>query len=116
MQDRGGSVTLRLGRRPPVGAASRGRDQSWACGLRDAFVAENAKRRAKGLCKLCEGEAPFSRADGDPYLETHHIVWLAQGGSDTVENTVELCPNCHRKMHVLKREADIAILRAKAKP
>ena len=59
---------------------------------------------------------PFSRADGDPYLETHHVVWLAQGGSDTVENTVALCSNCHRKMHILKLEADIATLRAKHKP
>ena len=83
---------------------------------RDVFVAENAKRRAKGLCELCGGEAPFSRADGDPYLETHHVVWLAQGGSDTVENTVALCSNCHRKMHVVKLEADIATLRAKIKP
>ena len=63
-----------------------------------------------------ECTAPFSRADGDPYLETHHIVWLAQGGSDTVENTVALCPSCHRKMHVLKLEADIATLRAKTQP
>ena len=83
---------------------------------RDAFVAENAKRRAKGLCELCGDEAPFARADGDPYLETHHVVWLAQGGSDTVENTVALCPNCHRRMHVLKLEADIATLRAKTNP
>ena len=102
--------------------ASRGRGQPGqrpVLGVRferDVFVAENAKRRAKGLCELCGGEAPFSRADGDPYLETHHVVWLAQGGSDTVENTVALCPNCHRKMHVLKLEADIATLRAKIKP
>ena len=61
-------------------------------------------------------EAPFSRADGDPYLETRHVVWLAQGGSDTVENTVALCPNRHRKTHVLKLEADIATLRTKTKP
>ena len=102
--------------------ASRGRsqpEQRQALGVRferDAFVAENAKRRAKGLCELCGGEAPFSRADSDAYPETHHVVWLTQGSSDTVENTAALCPNCHRKMHVLKLEADIAILRAKTKP
>ena len=32
---RSGSVTSRSGRRPPVGAASRGRDKPWACGLRE---------------------------------------------------------------------------------
>ncbi|WP_429628901.1 HNH endonuclease [Tunturiibacter psychrotolerans] len=36
-----------------------------------------------------------------PYLECHHIVWLARGGDDTIENTVAMCPNCHRRMHVL---------------
>ena len=35
VHDRGGSVTLMSGTRPPVGAASRGRDHSWASGLRE---------------------------------------------------------------------------------
>jgi 5-methylcytosine-specific restriction enzyme A len=33
-------------------------------------------------------------------------VWLAKGGEDTIANTVALCPNCHRKMHVLNRKLD----------
>ena len=70
--------------------------------IRDAFIAEYARRRANGICQLCEQEAPFSRKDGSPYLECHHIEWISNGGSDTIENTVALCPNCHRKMHVLK--------------
>jgi 5-methylcytosine-specific restriction protein A len=37
--------------------------------------------------------------DGTPYLEVHHVKWLALGGSDTVSNAVALCPNCHRLMH-----------------
>jgi hypothetical protein len=79
VHDRGGSVTSRSGRRPPVGAASRGRDKPWACGLREMSLwLRTPKRRAKGLSELCGGEAPFSRADGDPYLATHHVVWLAQ--------------------------------------
>jgi len=24
---------------------------------------------------------------------------LANGGSDTIENTIALCPNCHREFH-----------------
>jgi 5-methylcytosine-specific restriction protein A len=27
---------------------------------------------------------------------------------------VALCPNCHRKMHILDLEEDIAVLKAKA--
>lgn len=33
-------------------------------------------------------------------METHHVVWLSQG-ADSVDNTVALCPNCHRKMHIV---------------
>lgn len=81
---------------------------------RSPWVAEHAKRRAKGKCELCQEPAPFNRKDGSPYLETHHIEWLANGGADTVENTVALCPNCHKKMHVINSELDRTALRAKA--
>lgn len=74
---------------------------------RNAYVSEYAKRRANGYCQLCECPAPFTDSHGNPYLETHHIVWLSNGGNDSIENTVALCPNCHRKMHVLNRQADV---------
>jgi len=74
--------------------------------VRDAAVAEYVKRLAKGLCDLCEKPAPFKNNLNEAYLECHHIVWLAVGGQDTIANTVALCPNCHRKMHVLNRETD----------
>jgi 5-methylcytosine-specific restriction protein A len=73
---------------------------------RDPYVSLLTKRKANGKCELCKKEAPFSDSTGEPYLETHHIVWLASGGDDTLENTVALCPNCHRKMHVLNLESD----------
>lgn len=77
---------------------------------RDPYVSEYAKRRAKGKCQLCECPAPFQNKQGDPYLETHHIVWLARGGEDTIYNTVALCPNCHKKMHILDLPTDVHIL------
>lgn len=80
---------------------------------RDPWIVEYAKRAAKGNCQLCEPPAPFENRAGEPYLETHHIVWLAHGGEDTIENTVALCPNCHRRMHVLNDEKDIQILQAR---
>lgn len=80
---------------------------------RNAYVAEYAKRRANGRCQLCDKPAPFKNKNGEPYLETHHIQWLSQGGSDTIDNTVALCPNCHRKMHVLNLESDIKVLKQK---
>lgn len=80
---------------------------------RSPWVAEHAKRRSKGLCDLCQEAAPFNRKDGAPYLETHHVEWLVNGGADTVDNTVALCPNCHRKMHVLDDQADRKLLIAR---
>ena len=80
---------------------------------RNPYVTELAKRKAKGICQLCENPAPFNDKDGKPYLETHHIVWLSEGGEDTVENCIALCPNCHKKMHILNLKSDIAKLLSK---
>lgn len=56
--------------------------------------------RANGLCELCGVPAPFLRAsDLSPYLEVHHKIPLADGGDDTVENAIAVCPNCHREEH-----------------
>lgn len=81
---------------------------------RNPYVSEYAKRRAKGKCDLCQATGPFDGGDGDPYLECHHIDWLANNGPDAVENTVALCPNCHRKMHIVKDPEDIKKLRKRA--
>ena len=73
---------------------------------RDPYIAEWAKRRSGGICQLCDQSAPFLNSKGEPYLESHHIIWLSKGGDDTIENTVALCPNCHRKMHVVNASED----------
>lgn len=78
---------------------------------RNPFVTEYAKRRANGICQLCKKPAPFKNRMGEPYLETHHIEWLSKGGADTIENTVALCPNCHKKMHVVDNYPDKAYLK-----
>lgn len=44
-----------------------------------------------GKCAGCSAEYPF--------MEGHHIVPQAEGGSDDPSNVVDLCPNCHRLMH-----------------
>ena len=82
---------------------------------RNSFVSENAKRRANGICQLCGNPAPFNNSDGTPYLETHHIIWLSREGEDSIENTAALCPNCHRKMHILDLKEDIIKLQAMKK-
>ena len=78
--------------------------------VRDAYVAEHARRRASGRCDLCLQEAPFKDKSGEPFLEVHHVVWLARGGEDTIANTVALCPNCHRRLHLLDNSHDKTLL------
>jgi 5-methylcytosine-specific restriction protein A len=82
---------------------------------RNPDVAMWAKRRANGICQLCGNPAPFVDKSGEPFLESHHIIWLSQGGRDTIENTVAICPNCHRKMHLLNKPEDVRVLTTKAR-
>jgi hypothetical protein len=56
-------------------------------------------RRANGACESCRAKAPFSRVDGSPYLEPHHITRLADDGPDHPAKVIGLCPNCHRRAH-----------------
>jgi 5-methylcytosine-specific restriction endonuclease McrA len=80
---------------------------------RNGYISECAKTRAEGVCQLCEKNAPFCNRENDPYLETHHIQWLSKNGLDSIDNVVALCPNCHRKMHVLDLEEDKQYLKKK---
>lgn len=81
--------------------------------IRDQDVALYVKDRANGICDLCNLPAPFENSKNEPYLENHHVVWLSKGGEDTIYNCVALCPNCHRKMHILKSKEDIVALKRK---
>ena len=70
---------------------------------------------AKGICELCGEKAPFRTKDGVPYLEAHFVDWLSEGGSPTIDNVVALCPNCHKKIHLLNLSEDVERLRTAAK-
>lgn len=77
---------------------------------RSYAISRLRKILANGTCELCNEPAPFNDRNGEPYLESHHIVWLSNGGSDTLENTVALCPNCHKKIHILNSQDDRDVL------
>jgi len=66
---------------------------------RDARVKAWVLKQSNGSCECCADLAPFISTSGDPYLEVHHVIRLADGGADTIQNTVALCPNCHRALH-----------------
>jgi 5-methylcytosine-specific restriction protein A len=67
--------------------------------VRSSMLKQYANKRADGKCEYCQLEAPFSTTAGEPYLEVHHILRLADDGPDAPENVACLCPNCHRRAH-----------------
>mgnify|MGYP001806121843 CR=1 FL=1 len=67
---------------------------------RNQYVVAEVLERANGKCEFCMQDAPFGRTtDGTPFLEVHHIEHLSDGGKDTIDNAIALCPNCHRGAH-----------------
>lgn len=67
---------------------------------RNQYVVAEVLSRANGICEKCKMSAPFKKdICNEPYLEVHHIIPLSEGGDDTVENAIGLCPNCHKHAH-----------------
>lgn len=66
--------------------------------LRDPKVRAAVLVRAAGHCEYC-GEQGFLKPDGSHYVETHHVIALANDGADKLTNVIALCPNDHRKAH-----------------
>jgi hypothetical protein len=93
---------MRRGGRPmPAPSGNRAPERSTvtvAVWRRDPAVVEHVLNRANGRCELCDA-SPFLAASGETFLEVHHVRTLADGGPDTVDNAVALCPNCHRALH-----------------
>lgn len=75
---------------------------------RSAAVREAVLRRAQGFCELC-GEPGFVTTSGSVYLETHHVVPLADDGPDHPSNVVAICPQDHRRAHYAAERDDIAV-------
>lgn len=74
---------------------------------RNPYASKHVKNRANGICDLCGKEAPFNNKDNTPYLESHHVIKISDNGPDVVYNAVALCPNCHKKLHILEDPEDI---------
>ena len=83
---------------PGAAAQVERRDFSGHGFVRNPEVRRRVRERAQGKCEWCS-ELSFVMADGRIYIETHHVVALAEGGADTEDNVVALCPNHHREAH-----------------
>jgi len=66
---------------------------------RDPQVKAWVLQNAEDTCECCSNAAPFVTANGEPFLEIHHLKRLADQGSDKISNAVAVCPNCHRELH-----------------
>lgn len=66
--------------------------------VRDAEVRNRVRARSEGRCEWCKIPG-FKTANGDLYIETHHIIPLSEGGRDRDDNVVALCPQHHREAH-----------------
>lgn len=67
---------------------------------RDPLVKAWVLKNSNGACELCRQPAPFISSNGKPFLEVHHVKRLADQGPDCINNTVAVCPNCHRALHL----------------
>ncbi|MGN6828946.1 HNH endonuclease [Paucibacter sp. M5-1] len=74
--------------------------------VRDPSVRRRVLAVAMGLCELCK-QPGFQLPNGSVYLETHHVIPLSEGGPDSVDNVVAICPNDHREAHHGKLAGDI---------
>jgi predicted HNH restriction endonuclease len=93
---------------PPIGVRNPQTEELTIIEIaRDERVRRWVASNAKGRCEACEKPAPFTGADGLPFLEVHHLKTLAEGGSDQISNAVAVCPNCHRELHQGKRAIEV---------
>ena len=60
--------------------------------LRDHNLKKYVKLRAEGRCESCGGPAPFVAQDEEPFLEVHHLIPLSEGGTDSPDNVIAVCP------------------------
>jgi len=69
-------------------------------------VIKKLKTKYQNRCQIEGCNFTFEKENGEYYSEGHHLEPLSQGGSQTEDNVVILCPNHHRMFHY----ADIEIM------
>ena len=66
-------------------------------------VRKEILKRDNFTCQECKLTSTESKKKYGKDLEVHHIKSLSADGDDTVENSIALCPNCHRQAHYGKK-------------
>jgi hypothetical protein len=70
--------------------------------VRDPEIRRQVIERAKGRCEYGSCST-FRKANGQSYLEAHHVISLSEQGADKFSNVIALCPNHHREAHFGER-------------
>jgi len=67
---------------------------------RDPAIVAFARRRSDYSCEMpgCDYQG-FTKDSGEQYIETHHMIPMAEGGEDSIFNVAAVCPNCHKELH-----------------
>jgi len=78
--------------KPPSRAAEK-RERTQAKALAWRLVCALVNQREKYCCRSCDRAVPPMQR------HHHHLKFRSRGGSDTVSNTVLLCPICHADIH-----------------
>jgi 5-methylcytosine-specific restriction protein A len=82
------------------------KEQTLSVYKRDPKVVAWIIKNAQGKCECC-GDDGFIKNDESIFLEVHHLRLLAENGSDTTQNAIALCANCHRKLHYAKNKEEM---------
>lgn len=104
-------------RKRPKNLTPLRRSQTVAAYDRDPMVVALRKKLSGSRCEVdgCTS-LTFENDAGEQFVEVHHLIPLAQGGEDVMENTVAVCPTHHRYLHVGKGRSDLtAKLQARRK-
>lgn len=56
-------------------------------------------RNLYSKCQITGDEFLFTKKDGSPYLEVHHLIPLGAGGADSYHNMVVLSAQAHKMLH-----------------
>lgn len=68
------------------------------------YLMEHIKKYRDYKCQFCS--TTILKANGSYYIEACHIKAKADGGSDTLDNILILCPNCHKLFDYGKRDSE----------
>jgi 5-methylcytosine-specific restriction protein A len=85
------------------------KDASSTTYVRSPEVVAWILNNANGRCEACMEKGPFLTSGNEPFLEVHHVHFLSEGGPDTPQNAIAVCPNCHRAFHHSKDKEKMVV-------